>query len=37
MKKRKCPVCNSRRTSENSRYFTCNKCGYVLDKLKKKK
>lgn len=29
MPKKKCPKCNSRRTSENKDYFACNKCGFI--------
>jgi len=35
--KKKCPACGSTRTHENERYFTCDKCGYVLDKKEKRK
>ncbi len=27
-----CPVCNSRKTRENRKYFVCENCGYILKK-----
>lgn len=30
--KKKCPVCNSTKTNENKRYFTCDYCGYIHKK-----
>lgn len=34
MKKKKCPICSSKRTAESRDYFSCLNCGYVLDKRK---
>lgn len=33
-KTRKCPACNSNKTHENEKYFTCDKCGYLNKKEK---
>ena len=32
MKRRNCPICKSRRTHENIRYFVCDRCGYLNKK-----
>ena len=37
MKKKKCPTCNSTRTSENKDYFVCHRCGFNHKKTEKEK
>ena len=35
--KRKCPACGSKKTHENSKYFTCSYCGFLNKKPREKK
>ena len=37
MKKRKCPVCGSKQTSEDKDYFSCNKCNWLHEKTEREK
>jgi len=37
MKKRKCPVCGSQRTSESKDYITCNNCPWMHKKTNQEK
>lgn len=37
MSKKKCPKCNSTRTHENSKYFTCDNCPFIHKKTKKER
>ncbi|MEK6882855.1 MAG: hypothetical protein AABY22_24745 [Nanoarchaeota archaeon] len=30
--RKRCPVCQSVKTHENSKYFTCENCNYILKK-----
>jgi len=32
--KKKCPTCQSTKTHENRKYFTCDNCGFVNKKKK---
>jgi len=35
--KKKCPVCNSTKLSENKDYISCNKCPWVHKKTEREK